>query len=185
MKKKQDLDFVEVALDDAAAQQLRSEAFASLREVYQPRATAKPVVSVNKDESSSEQPLKQFVLCKQALQCHNVVAGVESQHDQAKNVLATVLVRRVDQELQISSLAVGTAWRNLGLARVIVDRLMQWTLKRHPEVTTCTLWCVAETSNPDTFTKLGFNETHREVSKLFTLNNGESATEVKMEITIE
>lgn len=143
-----------VSSGDPSVESLSRDCFHELRAIYSPNKTAKP--TSGKDEWVT---YAYFVDAK---------------------AVACIKVKSTNSELQLSGLAVERASRKQGIARRLIAALCEL----YDSVNCLSVWCVQETGNVVVFEALGFEVLQSEESTLFSLNNGNPATEVKLVYSI-
>ncbi|GLR03795.1 hypothetical protein GCM10007906_13820 [Vibrio hyugaensis] len=95
-------------------------------------------------------------------------------------IVGCVKVKLTNGELQLSGLAVESAYRKQGIAR----RLIMTLCELYGSGNAMSVWCVEDTGNVEVFKALGFEVLQTESSSLFSLTNGHPATEVKLGYSI-
>ena len=139
-----------VSSENPSLVSLTKDCFQELRAIYFPNKTAKPT------SSNDEWVTYAYFVDAKAVAC--------------------IKVKSTNSELQLSGLAVDRAYRKQGFAR----RLITATCELYNSAKTLSVWCVEETGNVEVFKALGFEVLQSEESTLFSLTNGNSATEVKL-----
>ena len=143
-----------VSSENPSVVSLTKDCFQELRAIYFPNKTAKPT------SSNDEWVTYAYFVGAKAVAC--------------------IKVKSTNSELQLSGLAVERASRKQGIARRLIAALYEL----YDLVNCLSVWCVEETGNVVVFEALGFEVLQSEESTLFSLTNGNPATEVKLVYSI-
>jgi len=142
----------QVNANDQSVATLSQSCFNKLSEIYKPTEKAKR----NKAKNHNDWTCFGFY--------HN------------ERLVGVVEVKLLDLDLQISSLAVNSAYRRQGIAR----RLIEFAISRFNGLRTISVWCVQQTGNVSIFNALGFQVVQEFESDYFELVDGSQAIEVQL-----
>lgn len=98
----------------------------------------------------------------------------------ADELIASVDVKCVLDELHFSALAVSRFYRRQGVAK----KLLLGVIEQFTGIRRASVWCVEQAGNVPFFESLGFNVVQKQVSDFFELTAGGNATEVQLTLLI-
>jgi predicted N-acetyltransferase YhbS len=145
--------------DEAVAQRIADEAFATVRSVYRPS----PKAAANLAAISPE--LERLVA------------------EDGERIVGTVRFHVLDGRLRVLALAVLPQCRRRGVARALVNRLM--VVAKDRECSALTLYTVSETGNVPIFERLGFKLICAQPDTHSISTSGEPLNEAYMERNVD
>lgn len=142
----------QISNSDTQAVSLTQRCFDELHQIYRPTGQAKKIKTSDKDLWTS----------------FGYYTGGQ--------LVGYAEVKTCDNELYLRSLAVEKQYRRQGIARELINQVVQ----KYDQVKVVSLWCVEQTGNVFIFKALGFNIFQKLESDLFELPDGTKATEVRL-----